>query len=70
MGMYLSHKARLYFKMRPLTRRRKNMRLRHKPWARPELEACQYFIDNPKELKNKWRSCFKNNNPVHLYLDF
>ena len=44
------------------------MRIRHKPWARPELEACQYFIDNPKEFKNKWRNCFKNNNPVHLEL--
>ena len=44
------------------------MRIRHKPWAKPELEACQYFIDNPKEFKNKWRNCFKNNNPVHLEL--
>ena len=44
------------------------MRIRHKPWAKPELEACQYFIDNPKEFKNKWRSCFKNSNPVHLEL--
>ena len=44
------------------------MRIRRKPWARPELEACEYFIDNPKELKNKWRSYFKNDNPIYLEL--
>ena len=23
------------------------MRIRRKPWARPELAACDFFIDNP-----------------------
>lgn len=44
------------------------MRIRRKPWARPELEECSYFIDSPKEMKNKWKNCFNNNNPIHLEL--
>ena len=35
--------------------RRGKMRIRFKPWARPELEASSFYIDNPeeyKELKN------------------
>lgn len=31
------------------------MRMRKKPWARPELESCEFFIINPKENKGKWR---------------
>ena len=27
------------------------MRMRRKPWARPELEACNFFIDNPKDAQ-------------------
>ncbi len=44
------------------------MRIRRKAWARPELEACKYFIDNPKEQKGKWKGSFQNNNPIHLEL--
>ena len=44
------------------------MRIRIKPWARPELEECKYFIDNPKEMKNNWRKCFNNDNPIHVEL--
>lgn len=44
------------------------MRIRRKPWARPELEECKYFIDNPKEMKNNWRKCFNNDNPIHVEL--
>lgn len=45
------------------------MRIRRKPWARPELDKCEYFIKNPKELKNNWKEKFKNtNNPIHLEL--
>ena len=44
------------------------MRMRRKPWARPELEACDFFIDNPKENKGKWASCFKKQQPIHLEL--
>ena len=45
------------------------MRIRFKPWARPELEASKFYRDNPEELKNKWIQEFKNKeNPIHLEL--
>lgn len=44
------------------------MRLRKKPWARPELEACSFFITNPSDYKGKWREFFNNNNPIYLEL--
>lgn len=44
------------------------MRIRRKKWARPELEQCEYFVDNPKELKGKWKESFKNDNPIYLEL--
>ena len=45
------------------------MRIRFKPWARPELEASEFYRDNPEELKNKWINEFKNKeNPIHLEL--
>lgn len=44
------------------------MRMRRKPWARPELEACHFFIQKPSEYKGKWKEFFKNNNPIYLEL--
>ncbi len=44
------------------------MRIRYKPWARPELEASKFYIDNPEDYKGKWQEVFKNNNPIHLEL--
>ena len=44
------------------------MRIRYKKWARPELEASEFYIDNPEDYKGKWRDVFKNNNPIHLEL--
>ena len=45
------------------------MRIRFKPWARPELEASEFYRDNPEELKGKWIEEFKNKeNPIHLEL--
>ena len=44
------------------------MRIRYKKWARPELEASQFYIDNPEEMKGKWKEYFGNNNPIHLEL--
>lgn len=45
------------------------MRIRFKPWARPELEASEFYRDNPEELKNKWIQEFQNKeNPIHLEL--
>lgn len=45
------------------------MRIRYKKWARPELEASKFYIDNPEELKGKWKEAFTNpKNPIHLEL--
>jgi len=45
------------------------MRIRYKPWARPELEESKFYVDNPEEYRGKWRSLFKNNNKeLHLEL--
>ena len=44
------------------------MRIRFKPWARPELEASKFYIDNPEKYKGKWKKLFNNNNPIHLEL--
>ena len=44
------------------------MRIRFKPWARPELEASKFYIDNPEDYKGKWKDVFKNDNPIHLEL--
>ena len=45
------------------------MRIRYKKWARPELEASPFYIDNPQDYKGKWNEAFKNtNNPIHMEL--
>lgn len=44
------------------------MRMRKKPWARPELESCDFFVINPKEYKGKWKMFFKREQPIYLEL--
>ncbi|WP_270739650.1 tRNA (guanosine(46)-N7)-methyltransferase TrmB [Massilioclostridium coli] len=44
------------------------MRIRTKPWARPELYACDYFIEQPEQCKGKWNQLFSKNQPLHLEL--
>ena len=45
------------------------MRIRYKKWARPELEASKFYIDNPEDWKGKWKEFFENEeNPIHLEL--
>jgi len=44
------------------------MRMRKKPWARPELECCDFFVINPKEYKGKWKEFFGNDKPIYLEL--
>lgn len=44
------------------------MRIRKKPWARPELAACPYYIDNPAERKGRWQQSFPRQGPLHLDL--
>ena len=45
------------------------MRIRYKKWARPELEASNFYVDNPEELRGKWKNFFKNPSlPLNLEL--
>ncbi len=44
------------------------MRIRFKKWARPELEASKFYIDNPEDYKGKWRTLFTKKAPLHLEL--
>lgn len=45
------------------------MRMRFKPYARPELAAWQYSIDAPKKLRGNWKSSFADpSKPIHLEL--
>jgi tRNA (guanine-N7-)-methyltransferase len=44
------------------------MRLRRKPWARPELAACPFFVDAPQEVRGSWASQFPRKAPIYLEL--
>lgn len=45
------------------------MRIRFKPWARPELEASYFYEDNPENYIGNWKEKFKNKNqPLQIEL--
>jgi tRNA (guanine-N7-)-methyltransferase len=45
------------------------MRIRHKPWAKPELEACPFYIAEPQEQKGKWYTLFEDSSkPLYVNL--
>jgi tRNA (guanine-N7-)-methyltransferase len=44
------------------------MRLRKKPWAKPELERDEKVIFNPIDFQGKWKEIFDNDFPIHLEL--
>ena len=45
------------------------MRMRRKPWARPELEACDFFIKEPEKKRGIWKDAFeKKEQPIYLEL--
>ena len=45
------------------------MRIRFKPWARPELEASYFYEDIPENYIGKWKDKFKNpKQPLHIEL--
>ena len=45
------------------------MRIRHKPWARPEIAASPFCMDDPKALKGHWRKQYaKPDQPFYLEL--
>lgn len=44
------------------------MRIRKRAWARPELENCKFYIDNPSQNKGKWHEYFKIKQPMQIEL--
>jgi len=42
--------------------------MRNKPWAAPELDACDFFVRNPAQYMGKWHSFFQRRQPIHLEL--
>lgn len=45
------------------------MRMRRKPWARPELAASPFVIDSPQDFKGRWGQAFaRPNQPFHIEL--
>ncbi len=44
------------------------MRMRRKPWARPELAACDFFVDTPPENYGHWAEKFSKQQPMHMEL--
>lgn len=46
----------------------KIMRIRHKPWAKPELAASSFFVKEPDLLKNRWKERFPKDQPLYIEL--
>ena len=44
------------------------MRMRKKPWARPELSKCPFYIEHSDKLKGKWNSLDSDNKPLYIEL--
>ena len=45
------------------------MRIRHKPWAKPELEACPFYIHEPQKQIGHWRELFDQpDKPLYVEL--
>ena len=44
------------------------MRIRHKPWAKPELYASSFFIQEPDSLKGHWLEQFPKKQPFYIEL--
>ncbi len=42
------------------------MRIRKKKWAQPELDACNFYINNPEEFRGKWADFFRKKQPLEL----
>ena len=42
------------------------MRLRKVKDADLKLKESKYFVESPESYKGKWKSLFKNDNPIHI----
>lgn len=66
---YSRHMAtEIQYKQKPMNGEFFKLRIRRKPWARPELKECPFCIQNPLDMKNNWKSVFNNQKPVHMEL--
>lgn len=45
------------------------MRIRHKPWAKPELESCSFFVTDTVSQKGRWTELFSQpDKPLYVEL--
>ncbi|MDE6671840.1 MAG: tRNA (guanosine(46)-N7)-methyltransferase TrmB [Ruminococcus sp.] len=45
------------------------MRIRHKPWAKPELEACSFYVPDTESQKGHWTELFSQpDKPLYVEL--
>ncbi|MDO4288331.1 MAG: tRNA (guanosine(46)-N7)-methyltransferase TrmB [Eubacterium sp.] len=44
------------------------MHIRPRPWARPELLACGFFVEDPRMARGAWQKEFAQSAPLHLEL--
>ena len=44
------------------------MRIRCKPWAKPELEACPFYLKDPAAFRGNWQSAFPSQKPLRIEL--
>ena len=44
------------------------MRLRNRPWAKPELESCDFYLQDSFEHAGHWHELFELDNPIWLEL--
>lgn len=44
------------------------MRMRNKPWAAPELNACPFFVRDPALRRGTWHDWFLRRQPLYLEL--
>ena len=44
------------------------MRMRRKPWARPELDASEVYIKNAHDYYGKWQTAFDKEQPLSMEL--
>lgn len=44
------------------------MRIRHKPWAKPELDECPFCVHDANAQRGKWREAFVTEQPIYLEL--
>lgn len=42
--------------------------MRKKKWARPELDACSWYRNDPEEQRGRWKEAFEKDQPLRLEL--